>query len=91
MIYLAAADEQRNRQETTAPENSETANMVNLGIERLQQLVQHPPSEYTSTDREKERAIVATNSESSVETGYRTRRREKERKGRRQRHRSRPP
>ena len=32
MNYLTAADEQRNRQEVTAPENSETANMVNLGI-----------------------------------------------------------
>ena len=30
MIYLAAADKQRNRQEATAPENSETVNMVNL-------------------------------------------------------------
>ena len=39
MIVLAAAYEQRNRQEVTAPENNETANMVNLGIERLQQLV----------------------------------------------------
>ena len=42
--YLAAADEQRNRQEGMAPETSETANTVNLGIERLQQLVQQPPS-----------------------------------------------
>ena len=32
MKYLAAADEQRNQQEATAPENSETANRVNLGI-----------------------------------------------------------
>ena len=35
MKYLAAADEQQNCQEATAPESSETANMVNLGIERL--------------------------------------------------------
>ena len=32
MKYLAAADEQRNCQEATAPENSKTENMVNLGI-----------------------------------------------------------
>ena len=36
MKYLAAADEQLNRQKATAPENRETANMVNLGIERQQ-------------------------------------------------------
>ena len=35
MKYLAAADEQRNRQEATASEKNETANMVNLGIYRL--------------------------------------------------------
>ena len=51
MIYLAAADEQRNHQEATAPENSKTSNTANIGIERLQQLVQQPPSEYASTDR----------------------------------------
>ena len=68
MIYLAAADEQRNRQEATAPEKSETANMLNLGIERLQQLLQHPPSEYTSTDRNDESAVAATSDrESSVD------------------------
>ena len=39
MSFLAAADEQRNRQETTATENNETANMVTMGIERLQKLV----------------------------------------------------
>ena len=39
IIYLAAADKQRNRQEATAPENRETDNMVNFGIERLQKLV----------------------------------------------------
>ena len=39
MIYLAAADEQRNHQEAKSPENSETANMVNLGIEQMQQLL----------------------------------------------------
>ena len=31
IIYLAAADKQHNHQEATAPENSETANMVNIG------------------------------------------------------------
>ena len=39
MIYLAAADKYCNLQEATAPENSETTNMVNIGIKRLQQLV----------------------------------------------------
>ena len=71
MKYLAAAYEQRNCQEATAPENRETANMVNLGIERLQQLVKKPPSEYASTDRDDESAMAATSdSESSVETRY---------------------
>ena len=60
MRYLAASDEQRNRQEATATENSETANMVNLGIERLRQLVQQPPSDYASTDRDYESAMAAT-------------------------------
>ena len=44
MSFLAEADEQRNLQEATAPENNETANMVTMWIERLQQLVQQPPS-----------------------------------------------
>ena len=43
MIYLATVDKQRNCQEATAPENSKTSNMVNISIERLQQLVQHLP------------------------------------------------
>ena len=43
VIVLAAADKQRNLQEATAPENNEMDNMVNLGIEKLQQLVQQPP------------------------------------------------
>ena len=73
MSYLAAAEKQRNRQEATAPENSETANMVNLGIERLQQLVQQPPSGYTSINRDDEGAMSATSDrKSSVETRYRT-------------------
>ena len=66
MIFLAAADEQRNFQEAKAPENNETANMVNLGIERLQQFVHQPPSEYASTDRDKESAMAATDSKSSA-------------------------
>ena len=45
MSYLAAADEHRNFQEAPAPENSKTTNMVNLGIEQLQQLVEQLPSE----------------------------------------------
>ena len=65
--------------------------MVNMGIERLQKLVQQPPSEYASTNRDKESAMAATNSENSAETRYRTRGCKKDRKGRRQRHRSRTP
>ena len=91
MSFLAAVDKQRNRQEATAPENNKMANMVTMGIEQLQQLVQHPPSDYVSTDRDKESAMAATNSESSAETQYRTRGRKKDRKGRQQRHRSRTP
>ena len=84
MIYLAAADEQRNRQEVTAPENIETANMVNLGIERLQQSVQQPPSGYTSTNRDDEGAMSATSdSKSLVETRYYKRGRKNDKKGRR--------
>ena len=60
MKYLAAAGEQRNRQEATAPENSETANIVNLVIKRLQQLVQQPPSDYASTDRDDKSVMAAT-------------------------------
>ena len=69
MKYLAAADEQQNHQEATAPENSETARMVNLGIERLQQLVkQPPPSDYASINRDDKSAMAATlDSESLAE------------------------
>ena len=66
MIVLAAAGEHRNRQEATAPENNKTANMVNLGIDRLQQLVQQPPLEYASIDRDKESAMAATDRKSSA-------------------------
>ena len=93
MKYLAAADEQHNRQEATAPENSETANMVNLGIERMQQLVQKPPSDYTFTDRDDESAMAAI-SESEILTGktrYQVRGRKKDNKGRPHWHRSRTP
>ena len=88
MSFLAAADEQRNCQEATAPENNETANMVTMGKERLQQLVQQKPSDYASTDCDKESAMAATNSESSAETRCQTRGRNKDMKGRWQRHRS---
>ena len=91
MSFLAVADEQRNRQEATAPENNETANMVIMGIEQFQKLVQQPPSDYASTDRDKEIAMSETDSKSSAETRYRTRGRKKDRKGRQQRHRSRTP
>ena len=93
MKYLASADEQRNHQEATAPENSKTANMVNLEIERLQQLVQQPPSEYASTDPDDESAMAETSdSESSVENmRYRARGRRKDKKGRRHWHCSRSP
>ena len=62
-----------------------------MEIERFQKLVQQPPSYYASTDRDKESAMAATNSESSAETRYLTRGRKKDRKGRRQWHRSRTP
>ena len=88
MIFLAAADEQRNRQEATAPENNETDNMVNMGIDWLQQLVQQPPSEYASTNRDEESVMAANDSEISAETRYHTRGCKKDREGRRQRHRS---
>ena len=90
MKYLAAADEQHNRQEATAPENSETANMVNLGINRMQQLVQQPSSNYASTDRDDESVMAAT-SESEIlagKTRYRARGRKKDNKGRPHRHRA---
>ena len=42
--------------------------MVNLGIKQLQQLVQQPPSDYASTDRDDKSAMEATSKrESSVE------------------------
>ena len=91
MVFWAAADEQHNRQEVTAPENNGTDNMVTMGIERLQRLVQQPPSEYASTDRNEESAMALTDSNSSAETRYRTRGRKKDRKGRQQRHLSRTP
>ena len=91
MIFLAAADEQCNCQEATAPENNETANMVNLGIERLQQLVQQPPSEYASTNCDKESKMAVTDSNISAETRYCTRGCKKDSKGRQQRHRSHTP
>ena len=48
MTYLASADEQRNCQEATAPEKTEKANMVSMGIEHLQHLVQQPLEIYAS-------------------------------------------
>ena len=68
MSLLAAADEQRNRQEATAPENNKTANMVTMGIERLQQLVQQPPSDYASTNCDEKSAMAGTDINSSAET-----------------------
>ena len=66
--------------------------MVNLCIKRLQQLVQQLPSEYTSTNRNEKSAMEATpDIKSSVEMRYCTRGRKKDKKGRRQRHRSRTP
>ena len=91
MNYLAATDKQRNRQKATAPENSKTKNMVNLGIKRLQQLVQQPPSDYASTDRDDESEMAETlDSEISAEkTRYRARECKKDNKGRHHRRRSR--
>ena len=93
MKYLAAADEQRNIQEETVPENSKTENMVSLGIERLQQLVQQPPSNYISTNRNDKIAMAEIlDSESSVEKmRYRARGRKKDKKVRRHWHRSQTP
>ena len=91
MCFLAAADEQRNFQEATAPENNKTSNMVTMGIERMQQLVQKPPSDYASTNRNNKSAMAATDSERSAETRYRTRGRKKDGKGRRQWHLIRTP
>ena len=71
--------------------NNEMANMVTMGIERLHQLVQHPPSRYASTDHDKESAIAEIDRKSSAETRYRTRGRKKYRKGFRQQQRSRTP
>ena len=90
MKYLAASDKKRNRQEATAPENSETANMVNLGIECLQQLVQQPTSDYASTDSDDKSVMAATSDNKSLveKTRYRTRGCKKYKKGRRHRHRS---
>ena len=65
MKYLTAADEQRNLQEATSPENSKTANMANLGIDLLQQLAQQPPSDYASTDRDSQSAMSATSDKKS--------------------------
>ena len=90
MKYLDAADKQRNCQEATAPE-TETANMVKLGIELLQHLVHQPPSEYASNDRDDDSAMSEMlESKSSVEKmRYRARGRNKDKKGCRHRHRSR--
>ena len=73
MGFLEAADEQRNRQEATAPENNKIANMVTMVIGRFQQLVQQPPLDYASNDRDKESAMAATDSKSSAETRYQNR------------------
>ena len=71
MKYLATADEQHNRQVALAPENSETSNMVNQGIERLQQLVQQLPSNYASTNCNDESAMATTsNIKISVKKHY---------------------
>ena len=70
MSFWEAEDKQRNLQEATAPENNETANMLTMGIESLQKLVQQPPSDYASTNRDEESAMAATDSKSSAETRY---------------------
>ena len=57
----------------------------------MQQLVQQPPSKYAPTDRNDESAMSATDRKSSAETRYLTSWRKKDRKGRRQRHRSQTP
>ena len=92
MRYLAAADEQRNPQEATATDTNETANMINLGIERLQKLVQQP-FEYASTNRSDE-SVMAETSDSKIlveKTRYRSIGQNKDKKLCRRRHRSRSP
>ena len=66
MKYLAAADEQRIRQEAMAPENSETAIMVNLGIDLLQHLVQQQPYDYVSTDCDAKSVMAETSDSKSL-------------------------
>ena len=46
ITYLALAEEKRNRQEATAPEETEKVNIVSMGIERLQQIVR--PFDYNN-------------------------------------------
>ena len=66
--------------------------MVNLGIERLKQLVQQPPSDYASINCKEESAMAANfNNESLAETRYRTRGCNKDKKGRQHQHRSQTP
>ena len=50
MTYLSSADEHQNFQEVTAPEDTEKANMVSMGIRRLQQLVQQSTEGYASEE-----------------------------------------
>ena len=87
MTYLTLADEQRNRQEETALEETEKVNMVSTGIERLHKLVQQPLELYASEETGDESAMSATSeSESSAERSrYQGRGRRKEKKDKKER------
>ena len=65
MTYLALADKQRNRQEATSPEEAEKVNMVSMGMERLQQLVQKPLERYESEEKGDESVVEATSDSDS--------------------------
>ena len=96
MTYIASEDEQWNRQEATSLEETEKSNVVSMGIERLQQLVQQPMERYASEETGDNGAMASTSdSESSAERSrYRGRgckEEKKEKKERKQRQRSRSP
>ena len=84
MTYHASPDKQYNRQEATAPEETEKVNIVRMGMERLQQLVKQPLERYASGEIGDESAMAATSdSESSADrVMYRGRKHIKEEKER---------
>lgn len=92
MKLLAAADEQRNRKEAAAPDDGEKANLVGMGIDRLQQLLQNPSDGYASESAAESALAATSDSESSAERSrHRGRERKREKKERKQRRRSPSP